>query len=80
MHMMAIGAGKITQMRRVRIRRIGRGLGGNLRVAAMTLGADRHIGLLGRRAFAVASRASESGGQMTVDQKTVAGAGRDNRA
>lgn len=71
---MAVGAGEITHVRRVGIGLVGGSLGGHLRVATVAIGTDCHVGLFGRRGFAVAGRACESGGYMFIDQKSMSGA------
>lgn len=71
MDAVATAAGNVAEMRGVRIRLIGRGLGGEILVGAVTFAADGRIRLLRRRIFGVARGAVEAGRDVLVDQIAV---------
>lgn len=75
MNVMAIRAGNLAQMRGVGIGLVGFRLDCQLRIIAVTLHADRHLGLPSGRALDMAPRATEPRRRVSVDQKTSSSAG-----
>ena len=75
MNVVAGGAWNVTEMRRMRIWLVRRGLGREVLISAVAFHADRLVRRLRRRTFAVTRAAIEPRRKVLVDEKAMAAAG-----